>query len=67
MGRTHSGATREQEGRPVWILGLVSHGNLLVLTAPGIERSGSLLPEAKEAISTWMLGLAELNAKTWKL
>lgn len=67
MGRTHSGATREQEGRPVWILGLVSHGNLLVLTAPGTERSGSLLPEAKEAISTWMLGLAELNAKTWKL
>lgn len=51
----------------MWILGLVSHGNLLVLTAPGIERPGSLLPEAKEAISTWMLGLAELNAKTWKL
>ena len=31
----------------MWILGLVSHGNLLVLTAPGIERPGSLLPEAK--------------------
>ena len=51
-GCTHSGAPREQEGRPVWIQGLVSRGNLLVLTATGIERPGSLLPEAKEAIST---------------